>query len=105
MGFKRPGMPDSLQRFLDEWGDDDDSTTGDLGADSHPIPEKAVKTKRARDEAKLVSEGPSRRQSTKGQGPPKKKTRAPPAARVLMDAPLDIPPLRYMMPTLPIVTG
>ena len=105
MGFKRPGTSDSLQKNLDEWGDSTNSSSGDLGADSHPAPKKAAAMKRTRDEAELVGEGLSRRQPTKGQGPQKKKTRVPPAARILMDAPLDIPPLRYMMPTLPIVAG
>ena len=64
MGFKRPGTPDSLQKFLDEWGDSTNSSSGDLDADSHPDPKKAAATKRARDEAELAGEGPSRRQST-----------------------------------------
>ena len=104
MGFKRPGTPNSLQIVLDEWGYNTDSSADGLGADSHPAPKKAAKTKRAQDEAELVGEGPSWRQPTKGQGP-KKKAKEKPAARTLVDAPLDIPSLRYMMPAFPVVAG
>ena len=67
-------------------------------------PEEVAQPKHMRDEAEFVSEGPSRRQPVKGQGP-KKKARAQPAMGTLVEAPLDIPPLRYMMPVLPVVAG
>ena len=102
MGYKRPGTPDSLQQLLDEW--DTDSSVGDLGADLHPAPEEVAQPKRTRDEAVFVGEGPSRQQSVKGQGP-KKKARAQLAMGTLVEAPLDIPPLRYMMPVRPVVVG
>ena len=104
MGFERPGTPDSMKNFLDEWGDITASSSGDPGADSHPTPKKAAATKRACNEAELDGEGPSRRQLTKGQGP-KKKAKAKPAARTLVEAPFDIPPLWFMMPTFPVVAG
>ena len=94
MGFKRPGAPDSLQKFMDEW--DDDSSASDLGADSHPAREETDRPKRTRDEAEHVGEGPSRRHPAKGQGATKK-AKAQPARGTLVEAPLDIPPLRYMM--------
>ena len=40
----------------------------------------------------------------KGQ-PAKKKAKAPPAKGTLLDAPLDIPPLRYKMSSLPTLHG
>ena len=60
--------------------------------------------KRPRDEAGIVGEGTSRQQVGKGQGPPKK-AKAKPAAVRLEEAPLDIPPLRFMMPKFPVVAG
>ena len=102
MGYKWPGMPDSLQKFLDEW--DDDSSARDLGADVDPTRERAAQPKRTRDGAEHAGEGPSRRQLAKGQAA-KKKAKVPPAMGTLVEAPLDILPLRYKMPVLPVMHG
>ena len=102
MGYKQPGTPDSLQQLLDEW--DSDSSAGDLGADVHKAPEEVAQPKRTRDEAEFIGEGPSRRQPVKGQGP-KKKAKAQPTMGTLVEAPLDIPPLWYMMTVLPVMAG
>ena len=68
--------------------------------DAPPAPPKApTPTKRPRDEA-----GTSRQQAGKGQGP-LKKAKAKPAAARLEEIALDIPPLRYRMPTFPTVAG
>ena len=57
MGYKKPGTPDSLQKFLDEWADD--SSASDLGADADPTQERAARPKRTWDEAEHAGEGPS----------------------------------------------
>ena len=97
MGFKRSGTPDSLQRFLDEWADD--SSASDLGADVNPAPEAVAWPKRTRDEAKHADKGPFRQQ------PDKKNEKAPPVMGTLVEAPLDVAPLRYKMPVLPVMHG
>ena len=102
MGYKRPGTPDSLQQLLDGWSDD--SSDDDLGADASPARGEPARPKRTRDEAEHAGAGPSRQQLTKGQ-PAKKKAKALPAKGTLIDAPLDIPPLRYRMPSLPTLHG
>ena len=102
MGYKKPGTPDSLQRFMDEWSDDiSDSSAGKLSADSRSAPKKAAKKKHARDEVELTGEGPSRVQPAGGQKPKKKNIKAAPDARVLEEVPMEIPPLRFMMPNIP----
>ena len=102
MGYKRLGTPDSLQQLLDRWSDD--SSDDDLGADASPARGEPARPKRTRDETEPAVVGPSRRQPMKGQ-PAKKKAKAPPAKGTLIDAPLDIPPLWYRMPSLPTLHG
>ena len=102
MGYKRPSTPNSLQQLLDRWSDD--SPDDDLGADASPARGEPTRPKRTRDEIETAGVGLSRRQPMKGQ-PAKKKAKAPPAKGTLIDAPLDIPPLRYRMPSLPTLHG
>ena len=66
--------------------------------------EEAARPKCTRDQAEHAGEGPSRRQPAKGQAA-KKKAKAPPAMGTLVEAPLDVAPLRYKMPVLPILHG
>ena len=102
MGYKRPGTPDSLQQLLDGWSDD--SSDDDPGADASPARGEPARPKRTRDETEPAGVGSSRWQPMKGQ-PAKKKAKAPPAKGTLVDAPLDILPLRYKMPVLPTLHG
>ena len=104
MGYKQPGTPDSLEEFLAAGDDTATSPAATLDADAPPAPKKTAPVKRPRDEAGIVGEGTSRQQVDKGQGPPKK-AKAKPAAVRLEEAPLDIPPLRFMMLKFPVVAG
>ena len=89
-----------------EWSDDTvSSSPGDLGAESRLAPKKVAKDKRPRDEAELAGEGPSKRQPARDQADRGKKTKRAPTAPVLQEAPLDIPPLRFTMPSIPQVAG
>ena len=73
-------------------------------SDAPPAPKKTTPAKRPRDEAGGAGEGTSRPQVGKGHGIFKKAKTKPAVAR-LEEAPLDIPPLRFMMPKFPTVAG
>ena len=93
---RRPGPADSLEEFLADF----DDTAGSDQADAPAAPPKALTPKkRPREEA-----GTSHQQAGKGQGP-SKKAKAKPAAARLEEIPLDIPPLRFKMPSFPTVAG
>ena len=87
---------------MDEWADD--SSASDVSADANPAREEAARPKRTRDEAEHAGEGPSRRQPMKGLAA-KKKVKAPPVMGTLVEVPLDVAPLRYKMPVLPVMYG
>ena len=104
MGYKQPGTPDSLKEFLAAGDDTATSPAATLDADAPPAPKPTAPAKRPRDEAGSVGEGTSRQQVGKGHGP-SKKAKAKPAMARLEEAPLDIPPLRFMMPKFPVMAG
>ena len=104
LGYKQPGMPDSLEEFLAAGDDTATSPATTPDADAPPAPKKTAPAKRPRDEAGGAGEGPSRPQAGKGHGI-FKKAKAKPAVARLEEAPLDIPPLRFMMPKFPTVAG
>ena len=95
-GSKPPGTPDSLEEFLADY--DDTADAGQTDAPAAP-PKVPTPKKRPREEA-----GTSRQQAGKGQGP-SKKAKATPAAVRLEETALNIPPLRYRMPSFPTVAG
>ena len=104
MGYKQLGTPDSLEEFLAAGDDTATSPAATLDADAPPAPKKTAPAKRPQDEAGGVGEGTSHQQVGKGHGPSKKAKEKPAGAR-LEEAPLDIPPLRFMMPKFPMVAG
>ena len=104
LGYTRSGTRDSLESFLDGFDDTASSPATISEPDAPPAPTRTAAAKRPRDEAGLTDEGPSRPQAGKGHGV-FKKAKAKPTAPRLEEAPLDIPPLRFMMPKFPTVAG
>ena len=91
-GFKQPGTSDSsIRRFMDGWSDDDDDDD-DHGADSHPAPQSDVPPAQpTRGTQKRSAKGPT------GQG--SKRAKPTPTGPVLEEAALEIPPIRFAMPS------
>ena len=104
LGYKQSGTRDSLESFLAEYDDTAASPAAISEPDAPPAPKKTAAAKRPQDEAGLTGEGPSRPQAGKGHGV-FKKAKAKPTAPRLEEAPLDIPPLRFMLPRFPMVAG
>ena len=104
LGYKQSGTPDSLESFLADYDDTAASPAAISDSDAPPAPKKTAPAKRPRDEAGGAGEGTSRPQVGKGHGI-FKKAKAKSAMARLEEAPLDIPPLRFMMPKFPTVAG
>ena len=103
LGFKKSGTHSSMESFLAEYDDTASSPATFSEPDAPPAPTKAAPTKRPREEAGQGGEGPSRQHTGKGHGLFRKK--AKPTIGRLEEAPLDIPPLRFRMPSFPSVAG
>ena len=104
LGYTRSGTRDSLESFLAEFDDAASSPATLSEPDAPPAPTKTAAVKRPRDEAGPTGGGPSRHKAGKGHGV-SKKAKAQRTAPRLEEAPLDIPPLRFLLPKLPTVAG
>ena len=88
---------------MEEWSDDDadDLSHGEHGAESHPDPQKVIQGKRHRVDdppvppTKITKKKGSKRLT--GQG--SRQAKPTPTGPILEEAALEIPPLRFAMPS------
>ena len=83
---------------MEEWSDDDDDG---YGADSHPDPQEVGKGKRPQSNPPPAqpTRGTKKRAAKGSTGQGSKRAKPTPTGPVLEEAALDLPPLRYAMPS------